>query len=382
MESRKETFVPHTLTRRAPASTALERDTANRVAVIENLPLPDKKSLSRFFSQDHDTQPRWAKYLSPIWWEEDIDIKLRQLAQRLNNEKLGFRFPETLAEYAKILEITDVSIFGIIIALRWEKRLTLEAPPNPPRKPRRAITKDTLVIGHRAKEDFLSMLSRHSEGDLSATQEHLIFTRNILRKQIYLHFQRVGLRNRGVLSFWQEFLENNDMKSLESDGYFFDSSTSALTKVQDGWSYIFIIPLSFFREARKIPRSDQSTVEDLTKMLMEIREAKNEFRELLEEILSTSGSKSTWSTRWIKKPSDYHLNLDWDVGFSLETNTKEKTLSIRYASWHPVDLNYGKDLLRIISPEKFTLCRVSGTLENRAIHYTSKNGWKLRFSLA
>lgn len=137
------------------------------------------------------------------------------------------------------------------------------------------------------------MLSRHSEGDLSATQEHLIFTRNILRKQIYLHFQRVGLRNRGVLSFWQEFLENNDMKSLESDGYFFDSSTSALTKVQDGWSYIFIIPLSFFREARKIPRSDQSTVEDLTKMLMEIREAKNEFRELLEEILSTSGSKST-----------------------------------------------------------------------------------------
>ncbi len=384
MVSSKNTFVPHTIIRRKPAPTQIELEITKRVSEIASLTLPTKKALKNYFSQTKWAQPRWAKYLSPLWGMEHIDVQLKKLAQELTNTELGFRFPESIEEYVSVLWITDRSIFGIITALRSEGVLMQVLPQKVEKKSRQETTRDTFAIGHRAKEDFLSMVWRYvgTHGDLSSTREHLIFTPNILRKEIRLHFQRSGLRHKNIIDFWQELLANTNITSWEENGWSYDITTSTLAKVQDGWSYIFPIPMRFFQKKEETPKNNTSSVEYFQKMLEEVKMAKWEFRALLEGILSASQGKSAPGTRWTKKPANYHLNLDWDNGFYVQLDGERRAIDIVYRVWHHRDLYYGKELLRNLREDQLSPCTISGNADRRIIEYTTENGWKMCFSLA
>lgn len=383
MVSSKNTFVQHTVFRRNPGPTELEVATAKRISEIASLTLPSKKALKSYFSETKWAQPRWATHLSPLWGRENLDVHLKNLANEINDVKLGFRFPESMAEYVEILWIKDASIFGIILALRSELVVTKAPPPQVMEKSQREKTKDAFVIGHRAKDDFLSLIWRHTDEDISSTGRFLIFTPNSRRKDILLHLQRTATSNKSVVEFWQKFIATNtDMVSIEEDDWKYDDTTSTFTKLQGDWTYTFTIPVRFFRDKKELPKNNTSSVEYFQKMLEEVKIAKWEFRALLEGILSTSQGKSAPGTRWTKKPANYHLNLDWDNGFYVQLDGERRTIDIVYRVWHHRDLYYGKELLRNLREDQLSPCTVSGDADRRIIEYTTENGWKMRFSLA
>ncbi len=375
---------------------SLSTNPAGQVENLMNFSLPTRKQLVAFFLEMEGSQTRYAKHLSPLWGEDELDIKLRNLAKRLSNKKLGVRLPESMAEYVSVLGITDASIFGIIIALRWEGTTskpseTARLMPSIARLPRRKQhTQESMWVENDWKEHFISTLS-----NIAWVQGQIIHTitsrRNIRNKIVDHSYQKRWLQRNLLTDFWSTLLTDTNIETLKKEWYSLDTWTHfTLTRESSGWTHVFHLPVGVnIGESREAKNSDTKnnkpvfeSTEKLQDHLKNIAQAKKEFREILEWKMKTIPQEERQKNRGVRKPRDFHLILDWDVWFDQKIDLEKKTISLSYRAWYPRDLNYAKDLLGIMNPLYLDPVWVTGEGEKRVLTYTVSTGWNISLILA
>ena len=375
------------------------------VSKIVTLPIARKKELIDYFSAQEGWQTRYAKHLSPLAGNDEIDLALRNLAWRLGNTERGFRFPESMQEYASIFWVKDPSVLGIIIAIRWETLMgpvhtepkKVKKQPTDKRQPpqeRRFLQEESLAIAHAWKAHFIWVISSLTKAD-RLTFSGIHFERTLANKRIEYTYQRSGVTRKGMVQFWNTFLTEQTIEWFKQRGYDILQEDARIRFVREEgeWKHVFLLPLGvrITSDIAKMKQLEavQTTIlttkpSDSIEVLAETKKAKQEFCNILENLLSSKGIKPERWQRWTRKPKDFHLKFNWDIGFHAGVDTDNKVIRLKYSEWAPTHLNYGKSALWLLEKEEFELstCSVTGKFKKRVITYTATNGWNISFSLA
>ena len=253
------------------------------------------------------------------------------------------------------------------------------------------IWEENLKVAKAGKAYFIETVSRYADEniDLKEVFRELYPKIQPRNRSIHYTYSRNSVKPTILKGFWNNFLSRENIVSMEKSGYSFSQQGKKIfVRNEWEWTYTIHIPRGVTIEEDRVEKirttKPEETINDPKQGAESIREAKQEFCNILENLLSSKEQKAGRGQGWVRKPDNFHLKFNWDIGFNTSVDPIKETIKLTYKSWYPLELNYGKDALRVLREEalEWSGCTFSGYLEKRILRYSATNGWKVSLSLA